>query len=214
MSFIFILFIIIAVLVVIIFFAGKFLRNVQPTNAEVKDDLKELKAAIAPFAGGFVQWDKNTIELLPTPINPINAKVETKMGVTTAQGLIVTANNEPLLAYSYKRYIAPGINAVMYAINSNHEFIFRFTNNGTEVLVDNVKIGKIRKNSEFYDTQNNLAATFNATQINSLQRPLAQLPAANQTGMITIGENLSAQDDQLLQVLFTFGQLLRTGVEE
>jgi len=43
---------------------------------------------------------------------------------------------------------------------------------------------------------------------------LAQLPAANQTGMITIGENLSAQDDQLLQVLFTFGQLLRTGVEE
>jgi hypothetical protein len=214
MNLLVIILLILAALGVAIFFVGKFLRNVQPTNAEVKEDLKELKAAIAPFAGGFVQWERNVIELLPTPITPINAKVETKMGVTTAQGLIVTANNEPLLAYSYKRYIAPGINAVMYAINSNHEFVFRFTNNGIEVLVDNVKIGKIRKNSEFYDLQNNLAATFNATQINSLQRPLAQLPAANQVGMITVSDNLSAQDDQLLQVLFTFGQLLRTGLED
>lgn len=134
------------------FFLLRFLRNVQPTESEVDQDLKELKNKIKQFKGGFMPW---TDEISSNQIDQILTKDDARSG----NGVFLSSAGDPIFAYAYKNYIGPGQNAVMYILAQEHEYIFRITNKGTEVFVDNEKKGLIRENGTFYDLRNDEVAT-------------------------------------------------------
>lgn len=134
-----------------IYFLLKFLRNVQPTHDEVDEDLKELKDKIKQFKGGFAPWSDAISS------NRID-QILTKDNARSGNGVFLSSNNDPIFAYAYKNYIGPGRNAVLYILSLEHEYIFRITNKGTEVLVDNEKKGLIRENGIFYDLKNDEVA--------------------------------------------------------
>jgi hypothetical protein len=135
-----------------VYFLLKFLRNVQPTESEVDQDLKELKEKIKQFKGGFMPW---TDEISSNQIDQILTKDNARSG----NGVFLSNLGDPIFAYAYKNYIGPGQNAVMYILAQEHEYIFRITNKGTEVFVDNEKKGLIRENGVFYDLKNDEVAT-------------------------------------------------------
>jgi hypothetical protein len=135
-----------------VYFLLKFLRNVQPTESEVDQDLKELKDKIKQFKGGFMPW---TDEISSNQIDQILTKDNARSG----NGVFLSNLGDPIFAYAYKNYIGPGENAVMYILAQEHEYIFRITNKGTEVFVDNEKQGLIRENGVFYDLKNDEVAT-------------------------------------------------------
>lgn len=135
-----------------IYFLLKFLRNVQPTESEVDQDLKELKDKIKQFKGGFMPW---TDEISSNQIDQILTKDNARSG----NGVFLSSLGEPVFAYAYKNYIGPGENAVMYILAQAHEYIFRITNKGTEVFIDHEKKGLIRENGVFYDLKNDEVAT-------------------------------------------------------
>ncbi len=134
-----------------IYFLLKFLRNVQPTTSEVEEDLKELKARIKQFKGGFVEW---TEEISSNQVNQILTKDNARSG----DGVFLSTTSEPIFAYAYKNYIGPGENSVMYILSQDHEYIFRITNKGTEVTIDGQKKGLIRENGVYYDNKNDEVA--------------------------------------------------------
>lgn len=135
-----------------VYFLLKFLRNVQPTESEVDQDLKELKNKIKQFKGGFMPW---TDEISSNQIDQILTKDNARSG----NGVFLSNLGDPIFAYAYKNYIGPGENAVMYILTQEHEYIFRITNKGTEIFIDNEKKGLIRENGVFYDLKNDEVAT-------------------------------------------------------
>lgn len=151
-----------------LYFGAKMLKNVQPTDDEVLDDLTELKNKVAPYKGGFVAW---TDEISTNEVN----QILTKDNARTGDGVFLSNSNDPIFAYAYKNYIGPGQNAVIYIISADHEYIFRITNKGTEITIDGEKKGLIRANGKLYDNKND--------EIASIKRH-----AATDTNKIYIGE--------------------------
>lgn len=146
------IFFIVPILGLGIYFLLRFLRNVQPTESEVDQDLKELKDKIKQFKGGFMPW---TDEISSNQIDQILTKDNARSG----NGVFLSNLGDPIFAYAYKNYIGPGENAVLYVLAQEHEYIFRITNKGTEVFVDNEKKGLIRENGVFYNLKNDEVAT-------------------------------------------------------
>lgn len=142
-------FIILVLIVVVVglYFLARFLRNVQPTGDEIEEDLVTLKKSVAQFKGGFMPW---TEEMSPKQMEEIMDKDQKRSG----SGVFLSHTGDPIFAYAFRKYIGPGRNAVLYILSMDHEYIFRITNKGTEVTVDDVKQGLIRENGVFYDIKN------------------------------------------------------------
>jgi hypothetical protein len=143
--------IILTVVIAGIFFLLRFLRNVQPDDTELEQDLKELKASIAQFKGGFVEWNEGI------SANDIDQIVE-KANQRTAKGVFMSPNNNPVFAYAFRNYIGPGKNSLVYILSLDHEYVFRTTTKGTEVTIDGEKKGLIRADGVLYDIRNNEVA--------------------------------------------------------
>jgi len=126
------------------------LTNFQPGRLKIKADLQKMKTEIQPFIDDLVPWTKEEMGLLS--INQINKKIK-KGIVTTAKGIITSIYHEPLIAWSYKRYVSPDNNAVIYARSSHHEFVFRLRKNKTELKIDDQVIGTLRENGVLYSSK-------------------------------------------------------------
>ncbi|WP_264790459.1 hypothetical protein [Aureispira anguillae] len=147
-----------------VYFLLKFLRNVQPTDDEVDQDLKELKNKVKHFKGGFIPW---TDAISSNQIDQILTKDNARSG----NGVFLSSAGDPIFAYAYKNYIGPGQNAVIYILTLENEYIFRITNKGTEVFVNNEKKGLIRENGTFYDLKNDAVAQikrYGASNVNKI----------------------------------------------
>jgi len=86
-------------------------------------------------------------------------QILTKDNARSGNGVFLSNLGDPIFAYAYKNYIGPGKNAVMYILTQEHEYIFRITNKGTAIFIDNEKKGLIRENGVFYDLKNDEVAT-------------------------------------------------------
>lgn len=142
---------IVLIAVIGVFLLLRFLRNVQPDEFEVEADLKELKAKIAQFKGGFMPW---TDEISANEVDQVLTKDNTRTG----SGVFLSTDGQPIFAFAFRKYIGPGRNAVVYILTLDHEYIFRITNKGTEITIDNEKQGILRENGILYDARNNEVA--------------------------------------------------------
>jgi len=128
------------------------LVNFQPGRSKIKADLQKMKTEIQPFIDDLVPWTKEEMELLS--LNQINKTVK-KGFVSTAKGIITSIYHEPLIAWSYKKYVSPENNAVIYARSSHHEFVFRIKKDKTEFKIDDHVIGELRENGILYSSKTN-----------------------------------------------------------
>lgn len=170
-----------------LYFGAKALKNVQPTDDEVDNDLKELKAKVAPYRGGFMPW---TSEISTNEINQILTKDNARQG----DGVFLSSNNDPIFAYAYKNYIGPGKNAVIYIINAQHEYIFRITNKGTEITLDGEKKGLIRENGKLYDLKNDEIASVKRNTMSNINKIYI---GDEEVAKIALPDSLSAQAQAL-----------------
>lgn len=142
---------------------GRFLRNVQPTDDEILKDLDELRASVASFKGGFIPW---TEEFSPKQLD----QVLTKSNARSGNGVFLSKDDDPIFAYAFRRYIGPGRNALLYILSLEHEYVFRITNIGTAVTRDGQKLGLIRDNGTFYNTNNDAVARIQPLPAQSIHK--------------------------------------------
>jgi len=123
------------------------LINFQPGKTKLKSDLRKMKAEIQPYVDQLIPWTKEELELLSA--NQINKKI-TKAIITTARGVITSIYHEPLIAWTYKKYLSPDENAIIYARSAHREFMFRTKKDQTEFHIDNALVGTLRNNGVLY----------------------------------------------------------------
>ncbi len=191
------------IVVVAILAMLKFLRGVQPSDDEVKEDLQDLKKLVAPFKGGLEQFSE---EISSSDIDQVLEKGRSRTG----SGIFLSTLGQPIVAYAYRKYIGPGMNAVIYVLTSDHEFIFRYTTKGAEVTIDGQKQGILRSNGKLYDVRNDEVASvqrFGATSQNKIfigTKEVAKIALPDATAGIKalqMQSEVKQSDAQLVQTL-------------
>ncbi len=128
------------------------LTNFQPGSNKINQDLDRMRAEIEPWVGELVPWTQEEMELLSH--NQVNQAI--KKGIApTAKGILTSIYNEPMMAYSYKRYVSPNRNAILLVRTSHHEWVYRVRNKRVEVMIDRQLVGDIREDGRFYHRASN-----------------------------------------------------------
>jgi hypothetical protein len=197
-------YIIIAAIALGIFFLFRFLRNVQPDDFEVANDLKALKKSVAEFKGGLEKWEKG---ISAADIDQVVEKSNQRSG----KGVFMSPEGSPVFAYAFRNYIGPLKNNVIYVLTYDHEYIFRSTSKGTEITIDGNKAGMYRYNGNLYDARNNEIAQIkrnSMTGINSLMinnNEVAKIALPENLGKIEAveitGQNLKPEQMETIKTL-------------
>jgi hypothetical protein len=197
-------YIIISAIILGIFLLFRYLRNVQPDDFEVIEDLKELKKSVAEFKGGLEKWEKG---ISAANIDQIVEKSSQRSG----KGVFMSPEGSPVFAYAFRNYIGPLKNNLIYVLTYDHEYVFRSTSKGTEISIDGNKIGMFRYNGNFYDVRNNEIAQIkknSMTGINSLiinNNEVAKIALPENLGKIEAveitGQNLNQEQLETIKTL-------------
>lgn len=158
------LFIGLGIIIVAVLAMLKFLRGVQPDDGEVAEDLIDLKKMCAQYKGGLETF---SAEISASDLDQVLQTGRSRTG----SGVFLSTLNQPIMAYAFRKYIGPGMNATLYVLTSDHEFVFRYTTKGAEVTIDGQKQGILRANGKLYDIRNDEIASvqrFGATGQNKI----------------------------------------------
>ena len=130
-----------------IYFLYQFITNFKPSNKKVITDLKDMKKEVQAWTQTLVNWNREELELLS--FAQIHKTI--KKGLSkSAKGVFTTVYHEPLLAYNYKQYISSGVNALLYAKTSLHEFAYRITKKEVIISMNDEYLGVLKKDGGFY----------------------------------------------------------------
>lgn len=152
-----------------LYFAYFALIHFQPGKGKIRTDLKKMKDEIAPFIEELIPWNKEELELLSS--NQVKQKISRGI-ITTSEGVFNSIYHEPLIAYSYKKYISSKSDEIIYARTSNHEFVYRTKKGSTELIIDNQKVGIINKQGLLHGgRKKRLLARINKNE-NELELPI------------------------------------------
>ena len=182
----------------------KFLKNVQPiTSSEIADDLAELKQKVVQYKNGLENWSE---EISSNELDQILDAGQTRTG----NGVFLSTGGQPIFAYSFRKYIGPAKNSLMYVLTAQHEYIFRTTTKGTEITVDGEKQGIIRENGTMSDVRNRDIANikrFGATAENKIfinGKEVAKIALPDAVAGIKALQIPIALDSEQSQIVQTF----------
>ena len=193
-----------------IFFLLRFLRNVQPDEGELEEDLASLKEAIASFKGGFVPWSAG---ISAKEVDQVVEKSNQRQG----KGVFLSPEGQPVFAYAFRSYIGPGKNNLVYVLTLEHEYVFRTSTKGTEIRRDERLVGMLRPNGQLVDERGRdigrlerrnaiSESRFYLKEENS-ERELAKIALPDNIGKIEAVEitgMLSAEQEQQLKAVASY----------
>ncbi|MFQ5447909.1 MAG: hypothetical protein ACE5FF_13355 [Saprospiraceae bacterium] len=133
-----------------IYLALKTLQNYKPGRRKIQKDLEQIKTRLHPLVKDLVPWNREEMEQLS--LNQIH-KSKKKGVVTTVQGVFTTIYHEPVIVYSYRKYVSPSENALIYARTSKHELIYRVKNDKVEVVINNHLVGIVNEKGVLTDNK-------------------------------------------------------------
>lgn len=140
----------------------RIMPHVQPNYKRVREDLKVMQADMDKWQKQeLVPIGKEELELFS--LNQLNQTIKKSITVR-AKGVFTTIYHEPVLAYTYKRYISSGINALLYARTATHEYAYWVRNKEIQILIDNKLVGTLLKDGGLYDERKRMIAKINLTQ--------------------------------------------------
>ncbi len=141
----------------------RILPHVQPGYKRIKEDLKIMQTDMDKWLKEeLVPIGKEELELFS-----LNQMYQTiKKGITLrAKGVFTTIYHEPVLAYSYKRYVSSGTNALLYARTATHEYAYWVRNKEIQILIDNKLVGALTKDGVLYNDRKRMIARINRNQM-------------------------------------------------
>ena len=126
--------------------------NFAPGSRRLQQDLDQMKQDMDKWAGELVPLTREEVELFS--FNQEKQVVRKGFG-KTAKGIFTSIYHEPVLSYSYKEYLGPGKNALLYVRTGAQEFVYRISKKGIEVLVDRQRVGILKEDGGLYDKRGN-----------------------------------------------------------
>lgn len=140
--------------------------NFRPSKNKIQEDIRQMRAEIEPFVNQLVPLDNEELELFS--LNQLNQSL--KKGITTQlKGIYTSIYQEPLVAYSYKKYL--GGYALLYARTATREIIYKISKKETKVAVNQNYYGTVRNGALYGKNKRQALAQVNRNS-NELALPI------------------------------------------
>lgn len=114
--------------------------NLAPSRKKREAAIRRMREDVAQWAGDLVPLHREELELFSLGIE----KQVVKKGISaSAKGIFTTIYHEPVVAYSYRRYLGNKLNDLLYARSANHEYVFYSKQGTTYLEIDGQPVGKL-----------------------------------------------------------------------
>ena len=124
--------------------------NFQPSRKKLQQDLLKLKEEVKPLLPDLVPLSAKELENLSYHLSNFQTQ---KRGAYTAKGIFTSIYTEPMVAWTFKRYISPNVNAILYVRTSEREFVYRITKKSIEVAINTGFAGLITPDGQLLNVK-------------------------------------------------------------
>lgn len=134
-----------------------FLLNFAPSQKKIEADVTKIRALLAAQQQQLAPWKREELDLLSFEQTNFRTR---KSKTEVAQGVYNSIYHEPLFTYAYKRYISKnyGANAIILALTSEKEFLYRIHKQQVTIYINNKLFGTVKPNYELYTPKQRLLA--------------------------------------------------------
>lgn len=207
--------------IVLLVLLRQYSRNRMPGKKRRAAAVAELRADLDQWSDTLVPLNKEELDLFSLTQD----KQVVKTGSTaTAKGTFTTIFHEPVVSYSYRRYLGKQVNELLYARTAEHDYVYWTENGRTTLEIDNQPVGAIENGTLFGQRTGKELARIAATPRdnylpvsvgNREVGALTTLPARaddplSQRAFEFIPDDLDAKEEQLLMSLATLALVRRS----
>lgn len=126
----------------------RLVQNFQPGKQKVRKDLAAMQEELKPVIPELIPIKKDELELLSR--NQINESRKKRV-TTKGKGVFTSIYQEPMIAWSMRKYLGSERNSLVYARTANHEFFLRSKSKETTISVDNQVALRLMKDGKMLD---------------------------------------------------------------
>lgn len=123
------------------------LTKFSPGEKRIREELKRMQADMDQWDEELVPIDRKELELFS--LTQIKNSL-TKRFTTSGKGIYTTIFEEPIVAYSYKKYLGKNAHALLYCRTAEHEYAYWIRPKGVQVVIDNQLVGTYKKDGVLY----------------------------------------------------------------
>lgn len=121
-------------------------KNRMPGKKRQLREVNALREDMDGWAKDLVPLNKEELDIFS--LSQDKQVVKTGLG-TTAKGVFTTIFQEPVAAYSYKRYLGSKVNELLLARTAEHEYVYWTQNGKTSLSIDGNPVGTIKDRKLF-----------------------------------------------------------------
>lgn len=123
------------------------LTKFTPGEKRIREELKRMQTEMDGWVEDLVPIDRKELELFS--LTQIKNSIK-KRFTTSGKGIYTTIFEEPIVAYSYKKYIGKNAHALLYCRTAEHEYAYWIRPKGVQVVIDNQLVGTYKDNGVLY----------------------------------------------------------------
>lgn len=201
-------------LLAIMLFLKQWSANRMPGKKQRDRAVAELKKDMDSWSADLVPLNKAELDLFSLTQD----KQVVKSGTgATAKGTFTTIFHEPVVSYSYRRYLGSKANELLYARTAEHDYVYWTENGKTSLEIDGQPVGNMEGNALFGQKtgkelariatvarENYLPVSVGNREVGALQlKPLSNDDPLSQRAFQFIPDDLNDKEEQLLMSLAT-----------
>lgn len=126
------------------------LTKFSPGEKRIREELKRMQTEMDGWVEELVPIDRKELELFS--LTQIKNSLK-KRFTTSGKGIYTTIFEEPIVAYSYKKYLGKNAHALLYCRTAEHEYAYWIRPKGVQVVIDNQLVGTYKDNGILYGAQ-------------------------------------------------------------
>lgn len=126
------------------------LTKFTPGEKRIREELKKMQTDMDSWAGELVPIDRQELELFS--LTQIKNSIKKRL-TTSGKGIYTTIFEEPIVAYSYKKYLGRKAHALLYCRTADHEYAYWIRPKGVQVVIDNQLVGTYKDNGVLYSAK-------------------------------------------------------------
>ncbi|NJC27271.1 hypothetical protein [Neolewinella antarctica] len=118
--------------------------NRMPGKNKRQKEVEALRAEMDGWSADLVPLNKEELDLFSLAQD----KQVVKTGASTsAQGTFTTIFHEPVVSYSYRRYLGSKVNELLYARTADHDYVYWTEDGKTSLEIDGQPVGNLDGNT-------------------------------------------------------------------
>ena len=127
-------------LIALFAFLKSYSKNRMPGKKQRARALRELKEDMDAWSAKLVPLNNKELDLFSLAQD--KQVVKTGAGAT-AKGTFTTIFHEPVVSYSYRRYLGSKVNELLYARTAEHEYVYWTEDGKTSLEIDGQPVGTL-----------------------------------------------------------------------